>query len=219
MLRFALIGLVVAAAVFALWYLLFLRFNHRRGLRVLRWLQGAISDHGQITGVSWIGPSHFRARLSLPGSAFHQPFFDVRLAPRHIPVRWALWCCRRCQETITFQANLSSPPGECLEIGRTRWFGLNRQARQESASALWPRQTIATLYISTQPSWEPQLSGRINGVVATRDFDFLSVSFRTRPPHFSVSVSLRETLRHPSGELAILECLRELAEGSPTSTM
>jgi hypothetical protein len=217
MLHFALIGLAVGAAVFALWYLLFLRFNHRRGLRVLRWLQDAVADHGQITGVSWPSPAHFRARLSLPGSAFHQPFFDVRLAPRHIPVRWALWSCRRRQETITFQANLACPPGECLEIGRTRWCGPNRQRSQQSA--LWPRHTIATLYISTQPSWEPQLSGRIHGVAATRDFDFLSVSFRTRPPHFSVTVSLQETLRHPSGELAIFESLRELAEGSPTSTM
>jgi hypothetical protein len=216
MLQFALIGLVVGAAVFALWYLLFVRFNHRRGLRVLRWLQDAIADHGQVTGVAWIGASHFRARLSLPGSAFHQSFFDVRLAPRHIPVSWALWCCRQRQETITFEANLPCPPGESLEIGRTRWFGLNRRQRDSLPS---PRHTIATLYISTQPSWEPQLSGRIKGVVATRDFDFLSVSFRTRPPHFSVSVSLRETLRHPSGELAIFESLRELAEDSPTSRM
>ncbi len=217
MLQFALIGLVVGAAVFALWYLSCVRLNHRRGLRVLRWLQDAIADHGQVTGVAWIDPSHFRARLSLHGSAFHQPFFDVRLTPRHIPVRWALWCCRRRQETITFEANLACPPGESLEIGRARWFGLNRRRNQEPSPS--PRQTIATLYISTQPAWEPQLSGRINGVVETRDFDFLSVSFRTRPPHFSVTVSLWETLSHPSGELAILESLRELAEGSPTSRM
>ena len=73
MLPFALIGLVVGAAVFALWYLSLLRLNHRRGLRVLRWLQDAIADHGQITGVTWINPSHFRARLSLsaPPSVSH----------------------------------------------------------------------------------------------------------------------------------------------------
>lgn len=217
MLQWALIGLVVGAAAFALWYPLFVRFNHRRGLCVLRWLQDAIADHGQITGVAWVAPSHFRARLSLPGAAFQQPFFDVRLAPRHVPVRWALWCCRHRQETITFEANLSCPPGECLEIGRSRWFGLNRRRNPDSSHC--SRHTIATLYISTQPAWEPQLSGRINGVAETRDFDFLSVSFRTRPPHFSVTVSLKETLRHPSRELAILESLRELAEGSPTSRM
>jgi hypothetical protein len=217
MLPFALIGLVVGAAVFALWYILLVRCNRRCGLRVLHWLQDAISDHGQVTGVSWIGPAHFRARLNLPGCPFHQPFFDIRLAPRHIPVRWALWACRQRQETITFEANLACPPGESLEIGRTRWLGLNRRWNRDSSR--WPRHTIATLYISTQPAWEPHLSSRINGVAATREFDFLSVSFRTRPPHFSVTVSLQETLRHPSGELAIFESLRELAEGSPTSTM
>jgi hypothetical protein len=218
MLQFALIGAVVGVASFALWYILFVRFNHNRGLRVLHWLQDAIAEHGQVTGVAWMGPSHFRARLNLSGSAFHQPFFDVRLAPRHIPVRWALWSFSHRQETITFQANLSCPPSEGLEIGRTRWFGLNRRTNQGFPHGS-TRRTIATLYISTQPAWEPQLSSRIHGVVATRDFDFLSVSFRTRPPHFSVSVSLQETLRHRSGELAIFENLRELAEGSPTSRM
>lgn len=218
MLQFALIAVIVGVASFALWYILFVRFNRHRGLRALRWLQDAIAAHGQVTGVAWISPSHFRARLNLSGSAFHQPFFEVRLAPRQIPVRWALWCCSHRQETITFEANLSCPPGEGLEIGRTRWFGLNRR-RNPVSSRNSTRHTIATLYISTQPAWEPQLSGHINGVVATRDFDFLSVSFRTRPPHFSVTVALQETLRHPSGELAIFESLRELAEGSPTSRM
>jgi hypothetical protein len=59
----------------------------------------------------------------------------------------------------------------------------------------------------------------MTSVVSTREFEFLEVSFRPRPPQFSVTFSLDETLRHPSGELAIFDCLRELAEGSPTSRM
>jgi hypothetical protein len=215
MLPYILIGAVAGVVTLATWYWMFARFNRRRGLRVLCWLQEAIAAHGQISGVTWLSPSDFRTRLSLSNCAFRQPFLEVRLAPLQMPVRWALWCFHGCQETLTFQANLTCPPGESLEIGRTRWCGLNRRWAQSSSS--WP--TVATLFISTQPSWEPQHSCRINGVVATRDFDFLAVSFRTRPPHFSVTFSLQETLRHASGELAIFDSLRELAEGSPTSRM
>jgi hypothetical protein len=217
MLQSALIGACLGMVFFVLWYGWFVRFNRRRGLRVLRWLQGAVAAHGQISGVAWITPSHFRARLSLSGYAFRQPFLDIRLTPRQMPVQWALWGWRCRQETLTFQANLTCPPGDSLEIGRIRWTGLTRRWTQVTGG--WPQCTVATLFISTQPAWQPQLSGRINGVVATRNFEFLAVSFRPRPPHFSVTFSLQETLRHPSGELAIFDSLRELAEGSPTSRM
>jgi hypothetical protein len=217
MLPSAIIGAALGVVFFALWHILFVRLNRRRGLRVLSWLQGAIAAHGQITGVAWISPSRFRARLSLSGGAFRQPLLEVRLAPCQTPVRWALWLFRHRQETLTFQANLLCPPGESLEIGRTRWCGLNQRWTQDCAG--WSRHPVATLFISTQPAWEPQISDRINGVAATRDFEYLAVSFRTRQPHFSVTFSLQETLRHPSGELAIFDSLRELAEGSPTSRM
>ena len=54
-------------------------------------------------------------------------------------------------------------------------------------------------------------------VASARELEFLAVSFRPRPPHFSVTFSLAETLKHPGGELEIFDSLRELAESSPTS--
>jgi hypothetical protein len=75
------------------------------------------------------------------------------------------------------------------------------------------------MFISTQPQWEPEISSRMTTVVSTREFEFLGVSFRPRAPHFSVTFSLQETMNHPTGELAIFDSLRELAEGSPTSRM
>jgi hypothetical protein len=80
----------------------------------------------------------------------------------------------------------------------------------------WPTHTFASLFISTQPEWAPEISNRMAAVVSARELEFLAVSFRPRPPHFSVTLSLAETLKHPSGELAIFDCLRELAESSPT---
>jgi hypothetical protein len=217
MLSTALIGFAFATVFFAAWYWAFLRLNRRRGRRVLRWLQEAIAAHGQISGVTWVNPSQLRARLNLSGNAFSQPSLEVSLVPRHVPARWALWLFGRREETLTFQANLLCPPSESLEIGRTRWCTLNRRTPRNSGGCSGP--TVATLFISSQPAWEPQLAGRIHCVASTRDFDFLAVSFRPRPPHFSVTLSLRETMRHPSGELVIFDSLRELAEGSRTSRL
>lgn len=217
MLPFAIAGVFLAVAFFAGWYTYFVRFNRRRGCQVLSWLQGAIADYGQIAAVTWRSPSQFAVRLTLFGHDFRQPVLDVRLAPRQTPFQWAIWHFRRRQETLTFQANLSGAPGDTLEISRIRWSPFARQPVPNPASS--PRHTVATLFISTQPTCDAQLSSRINGVVATRDFECLAVSFRPSPPHFSVTFSLQETLRRPCGELAIFDSLRDLAQGSPTSRM
>jgi len=209
------IGLVILTS--AAWYWGFLHFNQGRALCVLRWLEGALATQGHISGVEWINASHFRARLRLSGYAFRQPSLDVHLAPRQMPLKWAMWGWRRRQETLTFEANLTCPPRLSMEIGRTRCTGLTRRWMQNTGD--WPTHTVATLFISDQPEWEPEVSNRMTSVVSTREFEFLEVSYRLRPPQFSATFSLQETLLHPSGELAIFDCLRELAEGSPTSRL
>ncbi len=203
--------------VFLAWYGLFLRYNRRRALRVLRWLEGALAARGRISRVEWISPSHFRARLQLPGDAFRQPSLDARLAPREMPARWAVWRWRRRQETLTFEADLSCPPQRSVEIGRTRWTGLTR--RWTRVSGTWPTHSLATLFISTQPEWELEIAGRMNCVVSNHKLEFLTVSFRPRSPQFSVTFSLQETLKRSSAELAIFDSLRELAEGPSTSRL
>jgi hypothetical protein len=142
---------------------------------------------------------------------------DVRLAPREMPVKWVIWRLHHRQETLTFEANLTCPPHHSMEIGRTRWTGLTRRWTRNAGN--WKTHSVASLFISTQPEWDPEISSRMTTVVSTREFEFLGVSFRSRPPHFSVTFSLQETLKNPSGELAIFDSLRELAEGSPTSRM
>jgi hypothetical protein len=217
MLQPAFISLSLGILIVAVWYWAFLHFNRRRAVLVLRWLEGAIVAHGQISGVEWVSPSHFRARLHLPGCAFRQPSLDARFAPREMPVKWALWRWHRRQETLTFEANLTCPPRHGVEIGRTRWIGLTRRWTQNTGE--WPTHTVASLFISTQPEWEPEIFNRMTTVVSSREFEFLGVSFRPRAPHFSVTFSLQETLKQPSGEFTIFDSLRELAEGSPTSRM
>ncbi|PSH03611.1 MAG: hypothetical protein CXZ00_11180 [Acidobacteria bacterium] len=211
----AFISVCFGFLVVGVWYWAFLHLNRRRALRVLNWIEGAIITHGQVSGVDWISPSHFRARLRLSGTAFRQPFLEARLAPREMPVRWAAWHWRHCQETLTFEANLNCPPQRNIEIIRTRWLGPLRRCTQYSTAL--PTLAVASLYLSTQPEWEPEISNPMTTVKSTREFEFLEVSFCSHAPHFSVTFSLRETLKHESGELAIFDSLRELAESSPTS--
>jgi hypothetical protein len=217
MLQCVLISVSAGVLIFAAWHQWFVRFNRRRGLRVLRWLEGAVAGQGQISSVEWINASHVRARLRLSGCAFRQPSLHVRLAPRQMPLKWAMWSWRRKQETLTFEANLTCPPLHSMEMGRTRCTGLTRRWMKNTGD--WPTHTVATLLISNQPEWEPEVSGRMTSMVSMREFEFLEVSYRLRRPQFSVTFSLKETLQHSSGELAIFDCLRELAEGSPTSRM
>ncbi len=217
MLQTALFAIVVAVIVFLTWYSSFLHLNRRRGLRILRWLRRTVAPHGQLDEAQWMGPSRFRGRLRFSGRDFLQPILEVRLAPRHMPVQWALWRCRGSQETVTFHANLPCPPGQTLQIRRNRWTSLASRPIREGRN--WSTHTVATLYLSTQPTWEPQIAERMSGTLASREFDYLAVSFRRSEPHFSVTFSLQEAMQQPCGELSIFDNLRELAEGSHTSRM
>lgn len=209
------VGLAILALV--IWYWSFLHFNRRRAQSVLRWLEGAMVAHGRIGEIEWISSSHFKTRLELPGCGFRQPSLDTHFVPREALSRWIAWRWRRRQETLTFEADLPSPPQCSVEIGRTRWTGLTR--RGVPITSNWPTHTLPALFISTQPEWDPEIAGRMSCVVSNRELEFLAVSFRPRTPHFSVTLSLEETLKRPSGELAIFDSLRELAAGSPTSRM
>jgi hypothetical protein len=211
------IGAGLAVLAVACWHAYFSRVNQRRGRAVIQWLQGAVEGCGQVCHASWTDPSHLRVRLNLSGHAFRQPVLEVRLAPRQMPLHWALWRWRRRQETLIFQSNLSGPPSEPLEISRMRWSLLNGKIDTVTSPA--PRVAISTLYICTQPAWQPQVSGSIHGVVATRDFEFLAVSFRPTTPHFSATLSLQETLCCTGRGLGIFQSLRELAQACSPSRM
>jgi hypothetical protein len=215
MLLWALIGVGMAVLAVTAWHEGFVRVNRRRAVAVLRWLQGAIADHGQICSVTWVDPACIRARLSLSGHAFRQSSLEVRLAPRQLPLRWALWRWHRRQETLVFRANLAGPPAECLEISRLRWSVLKPERNARDAR----RFTVSTLYISSRPAKQLESSGPISAMVAARECEFLAVTFRPTQPHFSATLSLRETVDQPDAELAIFENLRELAQSCSPSRM
>lgn len=212
------IGVVLLAA----WYSCFLQFNHRRGRAVLRWLEQAIAPYGVLGEVTWTGVSSFEAKLHLDAGDFHQPSVRVRLAPRQLAFLWLWWRWRRRQETLTFQANLTCPPGESLEISRYRCKGPARRSslsRRAETVSTPETQPVATFYLSTQPAWKPLVIERMGTALSMTQFTFLAVSFRTHRPHFSVTFSLSEALRERGRESAIVASVRELAAGSRTSRL
>jgi hypothetical protein len=220
MLETAALAIGIAVVLLAAWFSCFLHFNRRRGATVLRWLQEAVLQHGELGEVAWAGPACLHVRLHLSSCDLHQSSVEVRLAPRQVPFLWALWCCRRRRETLTFQANLTCPPTETLEMSRKRWNGPARRGRGRAlganASLTHP---IATFYLSTQPTWKPQVIERMGSALSITEFDCMAVSFRRSKPQFVVTLSLQEALRHRGAESAFFDSLRELAAGSPTSRM
>jgi hypothetical protein len=66
MLQYILFSGSLAALVLAVWYWGFVHFNRHRSLHILHWLEGAIVEDGQVSGVEWISRSHFRAVGAAP---------------------------------------------------------------------------------------------------------------------------------------------------------
>ena len=193
MLQSALISVSVGILIFVVWHRWFLHFNRRLATRVLRWLEGALAAHGQISGVEWITPRTFARGSGYPG------------APSVNPSWMCVWRRARClsggrcgvgadgRKRLLLRVISTCPPRLNMEIGRTRCTGLTRRWMRNTGD--WPTHTVASLFISSQPEWEPEISGRMTSVVSTREFKFLEVSFRPRPPQFSVTFSLKETLQ------------------------
>lgn len=211
--RFLLIDVAVAATIVCVWYLLFTRYNRRRGDVVLAWVQGACLGKGRVLHPQWrSGNSLLKASLSLPSRWFDNVRLTIRLLPRPIPLQWILSRYRREKETLTFEADLGFPPGFSLDVIRHRWSG---------RSALKPIKTARTWHISrpgpvvltTRDEWPAEISPLMNALIAWRDKDFLTVRFAPEPPHFSATVAL-DHLSDEKSATALLVLFRELAASS-----
>ena len=167
--------------------------------------------HGRIGGVEWISSSHFKARLELPGCGFRQPSLDAQL--RHArrfpggPVALAT----PAGNALLLRSILSFRRSAVLKSGCTPldWADPPLPGKHQRLADCLVR---SPFYIYPTGTGRPGIAGRMSCVVSNRELEFLAVSFRPRTPHFSVTFSLEETLNRPSGELAIFDSLRELAE-------
>jgi hypothetical protein len=112
---------VIAGVVLVLaWYFGFLRYNRRKALQILNWIERAFHGHGQVAGVRWESTCRFRVQLRLSSSIFRQASLAIQLLPRELPFSWLSSRLRRQHETLTFQADLDCPPSFNLEVHNHR---------------------------------------------------------------------------------------------------
>jgi hypothetical protein len=203
------IDVVGGTALILVWYLCFLRYNRRKSAEVLQRIKTAFSGHAQIVGVRWTGASRFSIRLRVLSNLFQHASILVQLHPRELPLNWLWTRVRKRQETLTFKADLEYPPSFNLEVHNHRWRGRTRRfPRDQRRMALGH---CGPFVLTTRSEWQREITTMMAALVASRDCDFLSVSFRRSSPHFSVVVPLQSLSPESECESEMFEVLRELA--------
>lgn len=193
------------------WYVCFLRYNRRQAAAIVLWIKTAFSGHAQVLGVHWTSASRFRVRLRLMPAVFRDSCIVVQLLPREFLLNWLLSKFRKQQELATFEADLDVPPGFNLEVHNQRWCGRSRK----NAKLDPERSTVDNIgpfILTTRRDWQHEITSMANALVASRDSNFLSVSFRRSSPHFTATVPLRSLSPQYGNGNEVFHVLRELAD-------
>jgi hypothetical protein len=205
-------GIVVLAV---LWYLCFTRFNHRRGLQALRWVEAACSGQGRIVAARWLGASRVEAQLRFATHWFEHAQVTVCLLPRPIPLQWLFWIFRKQKETLTFEADLDDVPGFPLEVYRHRWF-TDGHNHAETGAQEWTVSRPGPVVFTTRSQWTRELPPVVSTFMTARGHSLLSVRFRPQSPHLAATLPLA-VLSDEDAAAGFLSVLRDLAAGASTS--
>jgi hypothetical protein len=193
------------------WYVAFVRYNRRLAAEVLLWIKTAFCGHAQILGVHWISPSRFHVRLRLVPNVFQHCYIVVQLIPREFAINWLVSKVRKQKEVAIFEADLDIPPSFNLQVHNQRWYGHSRKGsklKMEHSSM----ENVGPFVLTTRKEWQRDLTSMMGALVASRDSDFLSVSFRRNSPHFSATVPLYSLAPQNLTGNDVFHVLRELAE-------
>ena len=211
--RFLIIDVAAAIGIVIVWYVVFTRYNRRRGSAVLAWVQAACMGRGRVVNPQWrAGNSLLKASLSLPSRWFEDARLTIRLLPRPLPLSWLLSRYRHQKETLTFEADLGFPPGFRLDVIRHRWSGRSTDRRSKAART-WNISRPGPVVLTTKDDWPAEVSPVMNALIASRDKDFLNVRFDPASPHFSATVAL-DHLSDEKSATALIGLFRELAASS-----
>jgi hypothetical protein len=211
--RFIAIDATGALAVLVLWYLFFARYNRRRALGIIRWVQLACEGRAKVTKVCWRGSSGLLAELRFPPHLFDRARVVVHLLPRPTPVQWALSRWRKEKETLAFEADLDNAPRFRLEVHNHRWTGHNTKS---IADKNWLVTRPGPIVLTSRSKWGQELSPVINRLMALRDRNFTTIRFSPVSPHFSAILEIDSLANEPQDH-GWLDALHELASGASTS--
>ncbi|MFB3813739.1 MAG: hypothetical protein ACE14L_06465 [Terriglobales bacterium] len=211
--RILVVDVLAGALLVVIWYCCFVRYNRRRGLQVLRWIEHAFRGHAQVAGLHWFSPSRFSVQMRLAPSLFHHASAIVQLIPRELPVSWLAARIRKQQETLTFQADLDGAPSFNLEVHNHRWYGRTRR-RLPTKSRSWMLEQAGPFVLTTRHDWQRDITTMRRALIASRECDCQTVCFRRTSPHFSVTVPLQAIAPLSETQSEIFDVLRELAAGA-----
>jgi hypothetical protein len=214
--RIIAVDVLAGAALVIIWYIGFQRYNRRKAVEVLRWVERAFKGHGQIGGVQWAAASRFHVQMRLAPALFRHASLVVQLLPREMPFGWLMSRLRKQQETLTFQADLDCAPSFNLEVHNHRWCGRTRR-RFPSDTQNWALEQAGPFVLTTRNDWQREITTMMGALVASRECDCLTVCFRRSSPHFSVTVPLETISPESQSQSEIFDVLRELAAGASAS--
>ena len=210
-----LIDVVVALTLVGLWYLGFARYNRRKAIKALRWVEAACLYHGGVTDARWLGPSHLQAHLRFAAHWFGNARVTIRLLPRPLPVQWLVSLWNRQRETLTFEADLDSAPAIRLEVLRHRWL-THSNHKLAQGTRNWRVVRSSPIVLTTRSQWRQELPPVINPLMSTFGHNLLDVRLRPESPHLAVTMDL-EALSDERAAAGFLGVVRDLAAGASAS--
>jgi hypothetical protein len=214
--RLIAIAALCATIVDVLWFLIFARYNRRKGALVLKWVEAACSTRGRVVDSCWLSRSCFQAHLNFASHWFENAIVTVKLIPRPLLAQWLICLWRRQRETMTFEADLDGSPVFDLEISRHRW--LTQKPKEISNPARnWTLSRPGPVVLTTRTEWAEELTPLVNTLMTSRGHNLLTVRFRPDSPNLSATIPL-DALSGEETTASFLSVLRDLAAGSASST-
>jgi hypothetical protein len=210
------IGSVSAAtALVVVWYLLFSRYNRRRGTVVLNWVEAACATRGRLVESKWLSASRLQAHFSFASHWFENARITIKLLPRPIPIQWVVCLWRRQKETLTFEADLDYSPNFHLEISRHRWL-TQRPKEISNPERNWAISRPGPVVLTTRTECTHELTPVVNTLMTTRGHSLLKVRFRPDSPNLAATIPL-DALADQKATAEFLTVLRDLASGASAS--
>jgi len=209
------LDLSVVGLFFLLWYSLCLRWNRRRGRRLLSNIENTFSAYGHVCGVRWQSASQFQVRLRLTACAFTNSTVTVRMYPLQRPLGWIVSRLRRERETFTFDANLLCPPQFNLEIRNQR-----RVAKLKPRFRHFPKGSVVQFHrlgpfiLTSRRDWQRDIANSVQSLANARDSELLSVGFHRNSPHFSATMPLSAMSGLSISRERLFDSLRDLASSA-----
>lgn len=192
------------------------RHHRRKALKVLRWIEAAMAGHGDVAGIRWLTPSHFKVPLRLTSRLFRRAWIMVEFSPCELPIHWLLRKLKNRQDLLTFHADLDLPPSFSLEVHNFHWFARSSK-KVAPGSGHWTLEQSGPLIISTRMNWQKEITHAMTSLTDCCNREFTSIRFQRRSPHFSATMPLAAISPRSPTRTCIFDSVREVAANSSAS--